>query len=227
MEEWRVILYPIGFLAGIAFGLRFLVQWFASERLHKSVVPRSFWYLSLIGNCLLLVHSFIQMQYPISLVQGLNGVIAWRNLDLMHPGKKSLSLKGVFFLFFLTTFLITAGFELQSLFSTQHEHWFRVPIAPWENAKLVTVSFFWHAIGALGYLLFAARFWIQWWMSEKHSQSELPAIFWQLSLAGALVSIAYFAKIGDSVNLIGPVVGLVPYVRNLILIQKTTLEGKR
>jgi lipid-A-disaccharide synthase-like uncharacterized protein len=46
-----------GFAAQIMFTGRFAVQWFASERAGRSVVPPSFWYLSVIGGLLLLIYA--------------------------------------------------------------------------------------------------------------------------------------------------------------------------
>ena len=40
----------IGFLGQAFFTARFLVQWIASERKRRSVVPVAFWWLSLLGG---------------------------------------------------------------------------------------------------------------------------------------------------------------------------------
>lgn len=46
-----------GFLAQFVFFLRFIVQWFSSERRKKSVIPMSFWYLSVIGALMILIYA--------------------------------------------------------------------------------------------------------------------------------------------------------------------------
>ena len=46
----------IGFLGQALFTARFLVQWLASERKRRSVVPVAFWWLSLLGGA---AHSFL------------------------------------------------------------------------------------------------------------------------------------------------------------------------
>ena len=46
-----------GFLGEVIFGLRFLVQWIATERRKKSVVPVAFWYLSVVGATILLTYA--------------------------------------------------------------------------------------------------------------------------------------------------------------------------
>lgn len=46
-----------GFLAQFIFFLRFFFQWLVSEKQKKSVVPMSFWYLSIIGSILILIYA--------------------------------------------------------------------------------------------------------------------------------------------------------------------------
>ena len=72
----------IGFLGQALFSLRFLVQWLASERQGRSVIPRSFWYFSLAGSVVLLAYA-IHRQDPVFMVsQGLGLVVYVRNLQL-------------------------------------------------------------------------------------------------------------------------------------------------
>ena len=220
MDEWRTFLYPLGFLSALAFGARFIIQWLLSEKAHKSIVPRSFWQLSLLGNFLLLIHSFIQVQYPICMIQVCNAVISWRNLDLMQKNPSPVSLSTVIWILTGSLLLISLAFASQNWLLDYEGSWFRIPKSPWQKNSIDSVSFFWHLLGTLGTLLFSSRFWVQWWFAERAHASTLPLSFWWLSLSGALLSIAYFIRIGDSVNLIGPLVGLVPYIRNLMLLQK-------
>jgi lipid-A-disaccharide synthase-like uncharacterized protein len=53
---WKVI----GFLGNVVFFSRFFVQWYATERLKRVVVPIAFWWLSLVGSLLLLIYSIRQ-----------------------------------------------------------------------------------------------------------------------------------------------------------------------
>lgn len=221
MDEWRTFLYPLGFLAAIAFGARFIIQWLQSEKAGTSLVPRSFWQLSLIGNILLLLHTFIQVQYHLCLVQAFNAVISWRNLNLMQTRQPPISFHKVCLLLIGAALAVSGAFILQDWFLARQADWFRIPIAPWHSMPTGQVPFAWHLAGTLGYFLFSSRFWVQWWLTEKAHTSLLPLSFWWLSLSGALLSIAYFMRIGDTVNLIGPLVGLVPYIRNLMLFYKT------
>lgn len=226
MDEWRSVLYPLGFLAALAFGARFIIQWIQSEKAQKSLVPRSFWQLSIIGNLLLMVHSFIQIQYHVCIVQVCNTIISWRNLNLMQTKHPPISLRMVIFLLIGSIMLVTSLFALQDWMIVQNGDWFRIPTAPWQASSTYSISIFWHLLGTIAYGLFSSRFWIQWWYAEKARASTLPVAFWWLSLIGAFLSIVYFARINDLVNLIGPLLGIIPYARNLMLIQKnrTTVE---
>jgi lipid-A-disaccharide synthase-like uncharacterized protein len=47
----------LGFIAQAFFTARFVVQWIASERAGKSVIPLAFWLLSIGGGGLLLVYA--------------------------------------------------------------------------------------------------------------------------------------------------------------------------
>jgi lipid-A-disaccharide synthase-like uncharacterized protein len=64
----------VGLLGNAAFALRFLVQWIASGA-RRSVVPVSFWYLSLVGAAILLCYA-IHRRDPIFVLAYLpNGFI--------------------------------------------------------------------------------------------------------------------------------------------------------
>jgi lipid-A-disaccharide synthase-like uncharacterized protein len=52
--DWWVV---AGFVAQAFFTGRFVVQWIASERAGRSVIPFAFWLLSLIGGTMLLVYA--------------------------------------------------------------------------------------------------------------------------------------------------------------------------
>lgn len=216
MDDLRILLYPLGFLSGIIFGVRFIIQWLQSESKKKSVVPPVFWHLSLIGNLLAAGHAFIQVQYHICIIQVCNAVISWRNLNLMKEKQPSLSWKGVAFIMLSTVSLTTVAFFMQG-----HEHWIRVPTAPWQKSPAVTAGVLWHSLGVGGYILFSFRFWVQWWFAEKKQTSYLPESFWWISLVGALLSLTYAVHISDLVNILGPLIGMVPYARNLMLLKKS------
>ena len=72
----------LGLVGQAVFSLRFLVQWIESERAGRSVVPDSFWYLSIAGAMLLLVYALWRRDPVFILGQSLGFVIYARNLAL-------------------------------------------------------------------------------------------------------------------------------------------------
>jgi lipid-A-disaccharide synthase-like uncharacterized protein len=84
MEKFWLIL---GFSAQALFSFRFIVQWIASEKAGKSVVPVLFWYLSIFGSALLLVYA-IYRKDPVFILGQSTGVFIYiRNLHLIAKGK--------------------------------------------------------------------------------------------------------------------------------------------
>jgi lipid-A-disaccharide synthase-like uncharacterized protein len=78
----------LGFFAQILFSSRFLVQWIASERAGKSVVPVLFWYLSLAGSVLLLMYAIYRLD-PVFIFGQAGGIFIYsRNLYLIRREKR-------------------------------------------------------------------------------------------------------------------------------------------
>jgi lipid-A-disaccharide synthase-like uncharacterized protein len=79
----------IGFAGQFFFMMRFVVQWAASEKAKKSVMPVAFWFFSLGGGVVLLVYA-IHQQDPVFIAgQGLGLLIYLRNLMLIFWPKKT------------------------------------------------------------------------------------------------------------------------------------------
>jgi lipid-A-disaccharide synthase-like uncharacterized protein len=74
----------LGFFAQLLFSMRFLVQWIASEKQKKSVVPIYFWYLSIGGSSLLLIYAIHRKDPVFILGQSMGLFIYFRNLMLIH-----------------------------------------------------------------------------------------------------------------------------------------------
>jgi lipid-A-disaccharide synthase-like uncharacterized protein len=73
----------IGFIGQALFSARFIVQWLASERARRSVVPVLFWYLSIAGSAVLLAYA-IHRQDPVFIVgQAAGFAIYLRNIYLI------------------------------------------------------------------------------------------------------------------------------------------------
>jgi lipid-A-disaccharide synthase-like uncharacterized protein len=79
-EAWLVI----GFLGQACFFSRFLVQWMASERAGRSLVPRAFWYLSIAGGVIVLTYA-IWRRDPVFIAGQSGGLFVYlRNLVLLR-----------------------------------------------------------------------------------------------------------------------------------------------
>ncbi len=77
-----------GFSAQFVFFLRFVIQWLASEREKKSVVPIGFWYLSIVGSIMILVYA-IKREDPVFIAgQFLALFIYVRNIILRRQAKE-------------------------------------------------------------------------------------------------------------------------------------------
>jgi lipid-A-disaccharide synthase-like uncharacterized protein len=74
----------IGFLGQALFSMRFLVQWWASERERRSVIPLAFWFFSVAGGITLLSYA-IYRQDPVFIVGQAGGLIIYlRNLYFIY-----------------------------------------------------------------------------------------------------------------------------------------------
>jgi len=78
----------VGFAGPVAFSSRFLVQWLASERSRRSVVPNSFWWLSLLGGVLLLVYALARRDPVFVLGQSAGVLVYTRNLVLVRRERR-------------------------------------------------------------------------------------------------------------------------------------------
>lgn len=75
--DWWVLL---GFIAQAMFTARFVVQWVASEREGRSVIPIAFWFFSIGGGLLLLGYALYRRD-PVFIVGQAFGVFVYlRNL---------------------------------------------------------------------------------------------------------------------------------------------------
>ena len=74
----------IGLLGQALFSARFLVQWIASERRRRSVVPLAFWYFSVGGGLTLLAYAIYRRDPVFILGQGAGLFVYARNLWLIY-----------------------------------------------------------------------------------------------------------------------------------------------
>jgi lipid-A-disaccharide synthase-like uncharacterized protein len=72
-----------GIGAQLLFTARFLVQWIASERAGRSVMPMAFWFFSLLGGLMTLVYGIVRREPVIIMGQALSVFIYVRNVMLI------------------------------------------------------------------------------------------------------------------------------------------------
>jgi len=77
----------VGFAAQILFSMRFFVQWVASERKGQSVIPISFWYISIAGSLVLLVYAIHRLDPVFIFGQAFGSFVYVRNLMLIYRGR--------------------------------------------------------------------------------------------------------------------------------------------
>jgi lipid-A-disaccharide synthase-like uncharacterized protein len=78
-----------GLVAQLSFAARFLVQWIASERAGKSVVPLAFWFFSIGGGSMTLLYGLVKREPVIIIGQLLSNIIYVRNIMLIWKNQGS------------------------------------------------------------------------------------------------------------------------------------------
>lgn len=80
LDYWTLF----GFSAQFVFLMRFAVQWFHSEKQKRSVIPMSFWYLSIAGAIMILIYA-IKRGDPVFIVGQFFALIIYiRNIILRN-----------------------------------------------------------------------------------------------------------------------------------------------
>ncbi|MFH1767775.1 MAG: lipid-A-disaccharide synthase N-terminal domain-containing protein [Candidatus Omnitrophota bacterium] len=80
----------IGLFAQICFFLRFFLQWLVSEKKGKSVMPVSFWYLSILGAIGLLNYAIYRRDPVFIIGQSMGLFVYLRNLILIKKSKRDI-----------------------------------------------------------------------------------------------------------------------------------------
>lgn len=79
-----------GFVGQAMFTMRFVIQWIASERAKKSVMPNAFWVFSILGSIMLLVYAIYRKDPVFILGQSFGMIVYFRNIALIVKHKKTL-----------------------------------------------------------------------------------------------------------------------------------------
>ena len=83
----------LGFVAQAFFTARFVVQWLASEKAGKSVIPLSFWLLSIGGGILLLAYALYRRDPVFIAGQAFGVFVYFRNLYFVVRERRGLAPK--------------------------------------------------------------------------------------------------------------------------------------
>ena len=87
---YEVAWIAIGLVGQALFSARFLIQWIASERERRSIIPIAFWYFSIAGGMTLLAYA-IYRQDPVFILGQSTGVLIYaRNLYLIHVERRRI-----------------------------------------------------------------------------------------------------------------------------------------
>lgn len=88
VEQFTVWI-AIGFFAQAMFSARFLIQWIASEKAGRSVVPVAFWFFSIAGGSLLFIYALYREDPVFIAGQGMGLFIYARNLWLVFRERRA------------------------------------------------------------------------------------------------------------------------------------------
>ena len=110
-------------------------------------------------------------------------------------------------------------------------HWFAnyIPLLALHDEFTGTfLDIFWHKItvdhwamiGFGGQAIFFSRWIVQWIISEKAGKSEIPIAFWWISITGGCITFVYAVAKVEPVLLLGQLLALAMYTRNLFLVFK-------
>jgi len=84
MSHAELVWLAVGGAAQMLFAGRMLVQWIASERRGESIVPRSFWYMSLAAGAMMLAYAMWRRD-PVFIVGQSAGLLVYaRNVALLQ-----------------------------------------------------------------------------------------------------------------------------------------------
>jgi lipid-A-disaccharide synthase-like uncharacterized protein len=84
----------VGFLGQGLFFMRWVVQWWKSEREGASTIPIGFWYLSLVGGLITLAYAIYRKDPVFITGQSVGAVVYLRNLMLIYRQRTHLPLAG-------------------------------------------------------------------------------------------------------------------------------------
>ncbi|MGV6812332.1 MAG: lipid-A-disaccharide synthase N-terminal domain-containing protein [Brevirhabdus sp.] len=85
----ELVWVSVGLAGQLMFSMRFIVQWIASERVKKSVVPLTFWYFSMAGGIILFSYAVYRADPVFILGQSFGLIVYSRNLWLIYAERRA------------------------------------------------------------------------------------------------------------------------------------------
>jgi lipid-A-disaccharide synthase-like uncharacterized protein len=180
----------LGWLGQALYVLRFAVQWHASERAQRSVVPDAFWWLSLGGAGLLAAYTANVGELLLCSGYVASAWVYARQLWPRMGARSGLEP------------LLVCGF---------------LGLAWIAGARSQDSSAGWLAVLLAGQLIWNGRFAWQWWLRENEGERSFSDSFWWWSLAANLLLLAYAVHRRDALLISAFAFGPVVQVRNLTL----------
>ena len=213
MTAQNSLVMILGIAGATIFYGRFLIQWYATEKAKRSVVPPLFWYFSIIGSLLLLIYAFL-IQSPLgALGQNVNIIIYGRNLNYIWKENNQFSPKGRLLLSYSFN-SVAFGCIALAILIWSREIDSSKSLAPKDSLTTWT----WLAIGIVGQSLFALRFIIQWIETERAKKSVVPHSFWPISIVAAMLQSSCFIQRHEYLFAISMMLTILIYLRNMYLI---------
>lgn len=202
-----------GIVGQIIFFSRFIIQWLHSEKVKKSSVPISFWYLSISGSFILLGYSIIVKDPVFIAGQSAGFIIYLRNLYFIALEKGVKKRTFTCYSISIAVSFIAVSIALAYL------------APPFREEKETGSLLFLYILGLSGQFFFFMRFFVQWLYTEKLRKSVFPAAFWYFSIAGSVLLLVYSVLVGDIVFIIGQCAGLLIYMRNIYFMNREKSLG--
>lgn len=191
----------VGLLAQAFFSARTIVQWIMSERARRVLSPSLFWIFSTIGALLLALYGYLRQDFAVVAGQCVSYYVYLWNLRIKRVPISR------FWMAVLICIPIASIVGISADPVRFIEDFFgRADLPMW---LLI--------FGTFGQVLFTLRFLYQWWFSRRVGESELPPLFWWISLVGAVIVFTYGVLRYDIVLMLGQGFGLFVYARNIYI----------
>ncbi len=200
----------LGLGAQALFGGRFLIQWLASERAGRSVVPVAFWLVSLFASTLLLLYAGLRHDPVNAAAQVVSLAVTLWNLHLQRrpPALLAAAATTAAPPSRLVERSVIGGIVLTSALAALVAVHLPEPIPP-----------LWLVVGLVGQFVFSMRFALQVLASGRQGESVMPLGFWYCSIAGSVLLLAYACYRLDPVFMLANAPNVFVYIRNLQLIR--------